>query len=69
MEQVLVGFPNLMYLHVGPYTPYVGSSYGGIGSVPTIWPPMSDPLTNPTASPTPILKIAQTGVITNRNDL
>jgi hypothetical protein len=38
---------NLMYPHVGPYIPYFGSSYQGIGSVPIMWPPMSNPLTNP----------------------
>jgi hypothetical protein len=68
MEQNLVGFPNLMYPHVGSYTPYFGYSYGGIGSVPTMWPPMFDPLINPTTSSTPILKFAQTGIITNRNN-
>jgi hypothetical protein len=29
MEQNLVGFPNSMYLHVGPYTPYFGYGYRG----------------------------------------
>jgi hypothetical protein len=27
MEQNVIGFPNSMYLHVGPYTPYFGSGY------------------------------------------
>jgi hypothetical protein len=27
MEQNVIGFPNSMYLHVGPYTPYFGFSY------------------------------------------
>jgi hypothetical protein len=57
MEQNLVGFPNSMYPHVGPYTPYFGFGYKGIGGVPTMWPPMSDPLTNLTTSPKPILAI------------
>jgi hypothetical protein len=34
IEQNLVGFPNSMYPHVGPYTPYFGSGYGGVGDVP-----------------------------------
>jgi hypothetical protein len=46
-----------VYPHVGPYTPYFGFGYKGIGSVPTIWPPMSDPLINPMALPKPISKI------------
>jgi hypothetical protein len=29
MEQNLMGFPNSMYPHVGPYTPYFGYGYGG----------------------------------------
>jgi hypothetical protein len=33
MEQHLVSFPNSMYFHVGPYTPYFGYGYEGIGSV------------------------------------
>jgi hypothetical protein len=27
MDQNPIGFPNSMYLHVGPYTTYFGSSY------------------------------------------
>ncbi len=46
MEPNLVGFPNSMYPHVGPYTPYFGFGYGGIKGVPTMWPPMSNPLAN-----------------------
>ncbi len=34
LEQNLVGFPNSMYLHVGPYTPYFVSSYRGVGVFP-----------------------------------
>jgi hypothetical protein len=64
MEQNPVGFPNSMYLHVGPYTPYFAYGYGGIRSAPTIWPLMSNPLTNPMA-PKLVLGIAQTKIITN----
>jgi len=58
VEQNLVGFPNSMYPHVGPYTPYFGSSYKGIKSDCTMWPPMSDPLVCPTTPPKLILRIA-----------
>jgi hypothetical protein len=58
MEQNLVGFPNSMYPHVGPYTPYFGYGYKGIRSAPTMWPPMSNPLANPTTLPNPNLGIA-----------
>jgi hypothetical protein len=34
IKQNLVGFPNSMYPHVGPYTPYFGFGYGGVGDVP-----------------------------------
>jgi hypothetical protein len=36
IEQNSIGFPNSMYPYVGPYTPYFGSSYRGIESVPTM---------------------------------
>jgi hypothetical protein len=36
MEQNLVGFPNSMYLRVGPYTPHFGFGYGGVRCVPTM---------------------------------
>jgi hypothetical protein len=68
MEKNPIGFPNSMYLHVGPYTPYFGYGYGGIGSVPTMRPPMSDPLANPRHHQKPILGIAQDGIVTNRED-
>jgi len=58
MEQNPVDFPNSIYPHVGPYTPYFGSSYEGIRSVPTMWPPMSNPLVSPTTLPKPVLGIA-----------
>jgi hypothetical protein len=54
MEQNPIGFPNSMYLCVGPYTPYFGFGYGNIRSVPTMWPCMFDPLINPKASPKPL---------------
>jgi hypothetical protein len=47
MEKNLVIFPNSMYPHVEPYTPYFGFGNGDIGSVPTMWPSMSNPLANP----------------------
>jgi hypothetical protein len=65
MEQNPIGFPNSMYLHVGPYIPYFGSSYKGIGGVPIMWPPMSDPLINPMISPKLVPRIAQTRIVTN----
>jgi hypothetical protein len=63
MEQNPVGFPNSMYPHVEPYTPYFCSSYGGIESVLTMWPPMSNPLTNPTVPPKPALGITQDEIV------
>ncbi len=64
----MVCFPNSMYPHVGPYTPYFGSSYEGIGSVPTIWPPMSNPLANPTSTPKLVLGITQDEIVTNHGE-
>jgi hypothetical protein len=69
MEQNTIGFPNSMYPHVVPYTSYFHSSYGGIGSVPTMWPSMSNPLANPTAPPKPVLGITQDEIITNHKEL
>ncbi len=46
MEKNLVGFPNSMFFHVGPYTPYFGPHYGGKGSVLVMWFPIFDPLVN-----------------------
>jgi hypothetical protein len=68
MDQNPVGFPNSMYPHVGTYTPYFGSGYGGIGRAPIVWPPMFNPLVNPTTPPQPVLGIAQTGVVTNHKE-
>ncbi len=58
VEQNLVGFQNLVYPHVGPYTPYFGSNYEGIKNDPTMWPPMSDPLVCPIALPKLVLIFA-----------
>ncbi len=63
MEQNLVGFQNSMYLHVGTYIPYFGFSYGGIGSAPTMWPLMSNPLANLMAPPKPILGVSQAKIV------
>jgi hypothetical protein len=57
-----------MYPHVGPYTPYFGFGYGGIGRVPIGWPPMFNPLTNPIAPLQPILEIAQTRVVIDHKE-
>jgi hypothetical protein len=58
----VVGFPNSMYVHVGPYTPYFCSSYGGIVTILTMWPPMFDPLIPPTT----LLKLVS-AIIHNRS--
>jgi hypothetical protein len=68
MEQNVVVFPNSMYPHVGPYTPYFCFGYGGIVSVLTIWPPMSDPLIVPTALPKLVSGIAQTRIVRDREE-
>ncbi len=68
MEQNSVGFPNSIYSHVGPYTPYFGFSYEGVGSVLAMWPPMSDPLINPMASLKLVLGIIQARIITDRKE-
>jgi len=47
-----------MYPHVVLYTPYFGFGNGDIGSVPTMWPSISNPLVNPIAPLKPILGIA-----------
>jgi len=59
MEQNLIGFPNSMYPHVGPYTPYFSSGYRGIRSVHIMWLLVSNPLTNLATPLKPISKIAQ----------
>jgi len=58
MEQNPIGFPKLMFLHVGPYAPYFGSSYGGIGSALVMWFPISNPLVNMITPFKPILGVA-----------
>jgi hypothetical protein len=68
MEQNLVGFPNSMFLHIGPYIPYFGFGYSGIGSVFIMWPPMSNPFANIMAPPKLVLGVAQIGVVTNHEE-
>jgi len=58
MEKNPVGFPNSMYPHGGPYTPYFGYGYGGIRNVPIMRLPMFNPLTNPTTLVKSILGVA-----------
>ncbi len=58
-----------MYPHVGPCTPYFDFGYGGIKSVPTMWPPISDPLINLIAPPKLVMGIAQAGIVTNCKEL
>jgi hypothetical protein len=65
MDQNPVGFPNSMYPHFGPYTPYFGPCYGGVRVVPTMWPFMSNPLANPTISPKLVSRIVQARIVTN----
>jgi hypothetical protein len=48
-----------MYPHVGLYTPYFGFGYKGVRSDPIMWPPISNPLTNPMTSLKLVLRIAQ----------
>jgi hypothetical protein len=57
MEQNPIGFPNSMYPHDGPYTPYFYYGYGAIRSVPIMWLLMFNPLINPTTLTKPILGI------------
>jgi hypothetical protein len=65
MEQNSIRFPNSMYPYVGSYTPQFGSNYKAVGVVPTMWPLMPNPLTNPTISPKPVLRIVQVRIVTN----
>jgi hypothetical protein len=51
MEQNLVGLSNSIFFHVGPYTPYFGVSYDGIGNVHVLWPLMFDRVINIMAPP------------------
>jgi hypothetical protein len=44
--------------------PYFGFSLRSIGGLPTMWPPMLDPLTNPTISPKLVQGIVQVGIVT-----
>ncbi len=68
MDQNPVGFSNLMYSHVGRYTPCYCSSYGGRASAPTMWAPISNPLANPTAPPKPVLGITQDEIVTDHEE-
>jgi hypothetical protein len=68
MEQNLVSFQNSMYPHVGTYIPYFGFSFSGIGSAPTMWPLMSNPLLNLMAPPKPILGVAQIEIVIDREE-
>ncbi len=67
MEQNLVSFPNSMYLHVGPYTPYFGYGYGGINNAPTMWLPRFNPLVNPITPPKLVLEITQNEIDCSRS--
>ncbi len=69
MEKNLVGFPNSMFFHVGPCTPYFGPNYGGKGSVLVMWLPTFDPLVNIMTPPKPILGLAQTLIIIDYGEL
>jgi hypothetical protein len=69
MEQNLVGFPNSMFPHVGPYTPYFGYDYNGIRSVPTTWPPMFDPFVNITTPPKLVSRVAQARTVIDHGSL
>ncbi len=64
----MVGFPNSMYPHGGPYTPYFGFGYGGIVSVFIMWPPMSDLLIVATALPKLLSGIAQVKIVTDHKE-
>ncbi len=57
-----------MFLHVGPYTSYFGSNYGGIRNVLTMWPPMFDIFANDTAPLKLTSEVAQVGIVTDYGD-
>jgi hypothetical protein len=40
-----------MFPFVGPYPPFFGFGYNGMGSVPTMWPLMFGPFANIIAAP------------------
>jgi hypothetical protein len=61
-------FSKFNVSHIGPYTPFFGFGYGGIGNVLTMWPPMFDPLINPTASPKLVSRIAQARIVTDHGE-
>ncbi len=68
IKQNPIGFPNLMFLHVGPYKPYFRSGYSGMGSVPTMWLPMSCPFANINITPKPIFRVAQAKVVIDNGE-
>ncbi len=68
MEQNLVGLSNSIFFHVGPYTPYFGVSYDGIGNVHVLWPLMFDRVINIMAPPQLIQGVAQVGIVTNHGE-
>jgi hypothetical protein len=68
IEQNPIGFPNSMFPHVGPNRPYFGYGYIGMGSVPTMWLPMSSPFINITTAPKPIFGVAQTKVVIDNGE-
>jgi hypothetical protein len=65
IEQNPIGFPNSMFPHVGPYKPYFGYGYSGMGSVPTMWLLMFSPFVKITTTPKPIFRITQATVVIN----
>ncbi len=67
MEKNLVIFPNSMYPHVEPYTPYFGFGNTDIGSVPTMWPSMSNPLANLVTPQSQFWELHKLG-LTNRGE-
>jgi hypothetical protein len=69
MEKNLVGFPNSMFFHVGPCTPYFGPHYGGKESAPVMWLLIFDPSVNITALPKLVLGVAQTSIIIDHREL
>jgi hypothetical protein len=58
MQQNLIGFPNSIFPHVRPYTPYSCSNYNGIGSVLAMWSPMFNLVANIIAPLKPVLGVA-----------
>jgi hypothetical protein len=57
-----------MFSPIGPYTPYFGSSYSGIGSVLAMWPPIYSPFVNITTTPKLVLQVAQARVVIDHGE-